>query len=186
MLDNCTIPGSTVQNIISQLLEENREQKAELNSQTESVKSLEFSANKQKQEIKQLHELLSTKDRIIGQLNERCSMMSESCKQMKVELDSSRLKEIDDVLEEGKLSKEAMINAQQRVRKLECELMELRSSHFESNPFLQPDVFSQTFDKEGTFLMPTNTQQTCSANGSDNSNQLLHQIGNTSYYRLQV
>ena len=116
-------------------------------------------------------------------------MMSKSCKQMKVELDSPHLKEIEDILEEGKLSKEAMKSAQQRVKKLECELMELKNIQYGSNgtnPFLQPDVFSQTFDKEGTFLFPTDTQQAFSADGSDNSNQLLRQIGNTSYYYLQV
>ena len=192
LLDNCTIPGSTLRNInliITQLLQENREQKTKLYSQTESCKSLEFCSNRQKQEITQLRELLSTKDRIIGQLNERCSMMSESCKQMKAELDSPHLKEIEDIIEEGKLSKEAMVSAQQRVKKLECELMELKSSQYGTNPFLQPDVFSQTFDKEGTFLLPADTQRTFLADnkvGSDYSNQLLRQIGNTPYYYLQM
>ena len=143
--------------VLTHLLQENREQKSQMYADKERSTDVEYCVTAKKEEILQLQELLSTKDKIIIQLNDRCAMFSASCDQLKGELVSPHLREIEDILEESKQSKERLLNAQQRVKKLECELIDLKSNQFESaavretNPFLQPDVLSRTFDQEAPY-----------------------------------
>ncbi|KAI6652622.1 Centrosomal protein of 70 kDa-like [Oopsacas minuta] len=183
--DGRLIPGPNFQDvgfIITKLLQEISEQKSQLSVNEETFTKMTYNMEQHNHEVIQLQELLTTKDKIIGQLNDRCSLLDANCNQLKSELNSPHLREIEDILEEGKLSKEGLINAQQRVKRLECELMTLKSNQFdvvmhETNPFLQPGLHSRTFDKEDNYQMADSGEIKI-----DNSNELLQQIG--SFIRL--
>ena len=173
--------------VLAQLLQENREQKLLLYTDKERSTGLEYCVTAQKEEIRQLQELLATKDKIIVQLNDRCVMFSANCDQLKGELISPHLREIETILEESKLSKESLLLAQQRVKKLECQLIDLKSTQFETNPFLQSDVLSGTFDKEALYQLSDRQSPHTSGietstpskeeDRNENYNEIIQQIG---------
>ena len=183
---------ANIELVVAQLLQETREQRTLLYTEKETSTELEYCVKAQQGEIYQLQELLATKDKIIVQLNERCVMFGERCDQLR-ELSTPHLGEIETILEESKLSKEGLLVAQQRVKRLECELIDIKSSQFESaglvetNPFLQPDVLSRTFDRDALLQLSDrqtphrSTLETHAPSREDarneNSNELIQQIG---------
>ena len=189
------VPGNTMEDIafvMKKLLQETMDQKAELQTQQEITDNIELYLSTQKHEIGMLREGMVTKDEIIEQLNRRCAMLNNTNAKLKEELENPHLGEFRDILTENKNSEQELKNAHQCIQTLESEITLLKATHpdarsRETNPFLQSDVCSRTFDQEDFHLLSGQNLDHASqlfdltesqVIRKDNSSEILKQIGN--------